>query len=486
MALDSNIVGALSGTGADVDASRRLKVILPDGSVPADTAGVVMFAENDDGSITGTRYIKPPEVDEDYRLRVALDVPLDFETFNYTAQNTGKFAYHNTTMAATWGAGGWTTNSSSITTTTTGVRQRSYQTYTVIDPGILQVSTMASFSAATVPSNTVIDMGVFNDSAANPYTPSDGVFFRATSAGVFGVINHNGTETTTSPFTFTPVVNRVYSFMITAHEREIEFWIDNVRYGSIDVPVGQGQVFAGSALPWAVRHAIVGGAAGGVFQLTVRDYSVAYGGVEAVDYLGTILSRAIGSPYQGPSGGTMGTTASYANSADPTAAAALSNTAALVTGLGGQFRFNAAATAVTDGIVTSFQVPAISVSTGRSSRLKITGVRIDAVNTGAAVATTATTLQWSLAFGHTAVSLATAEAATTKAPRRVPLGIQTWAVGAAIGQQPQMGALQIDFSNGPIYVNAGEFVQTVAKFIVGTATASQVIWGTVTFIATWE
>ncbi len=108
------------------------------------------------------------------------------------------------------------------------------------------------------------------------------------------------------------------------------------------------------------------------------------------------------------------------------------------------------------------------------------GVRIDAVNTGAAVATTATTLQFSLAFGHTAVSLATAEAATTKAPRRVALGYMTWPVGAAIGAQPQTGELFIDFGDAPIYVNPGEFVALVGKFLVGTATASQ----TITFV--WQ
>jgi len=91
------------------------------------------------------------------------------------------------------------------------------------------------------------------------------------------------------------------------------------------------------------------------------------------------------------------------------------------------------------------------------------------------VATTATTLQFSLAFGHSAVSLATAEAATTKAPRRVALGMMTWPVGAAIGAQPQTGALTVDFGDAPIYVNPGEFVQLVGKFLVGTATASQVI-----------
>ena len=47
---------------------------------------------------------------------------------------------------------------------------------------------------------------------------------------------------------------------------------------------------------------------------------------------------------------------------------------------------------------------------------------------------------------------------------------------------PQNGDLYMPF-NSPIAVYPGEFVATVAKFIVGTATASQVIWCHVTFDA---
>lgn len=62
-----------------------------------------------------------PEVDKDYRLRIAQDNQMDQEMFNYTAQNTGKHTFTFTTLAATIGTGGITTNSGSITTTTTGL-----------------------------------------------------------------------------------------------------------------------------------------------------------------------------------------------------------------------------------------------------------------------------------------------------------------------------------------------------------------------------
>jgi len=480
--LETSINGALSGTGADVTASRQLKVIMPDGSTPADVGGVRIFSENDPGAITGTPYLLSPETDKDFRLRVGLDTQLDEETFNYASQNTGKHTYTNTTMTAVWGTGGILFNGSSITTTTTGARVRSYATFALLDPGTLNISSSLAFSTQPV-ANTLVDYGLFLDSGANPFTPTDGAFFRLTSAGLYGVINHNATELTTAAFDFTYTANQFYQFLIVVHERRVDFWIDDVLYGTITTPVGQGQPFMSDGLPYAMRHAIVGGAAGGVFQATLKNYSVSIGGLQISDTLGEINNRMVGA-YQGLSGGTMGTLASYANSADPTASAALSNTATLVTGLGGQFRFNAGGTAVTDGIVTSFQVPAATVST-RNRRLKVNGVRLSCVNTGVAVATTASVIQWSLAFGHTAVSLATGETAATKAPRRIPVGIMAWPIAAAVGAPPTGGDIVINFDS-PIYVNPGEFFAFVAKFIIGTATASQVIWGTATVIHSWE
>jgi hypothetical protein len=48
-------------------------------------------------------------------------------------------------------------------------------------------------------------------------------------------------------------------------------------------------------------------------------------------------------------------------------------------------------------------------------------------------------------------------------------------VGAAIGSAPQDGRIYVDLGDAPIFINPGEFVQLVAKFIAGTATASQTI-----------
>jgi len=81
--------------------------------------------------------------------------------------------------------------------------------------------------------NTTIDVGLFASAAANPYAPTDGVFLRTNSTGVFGVSSVNGTEQTTTPFKilnggadFVPVLGTVYDFIVTSSSRRIVFWLD--------------------------------------------------------------------------------------------------------------------------------------------------------------------------------------------------------------------------------------------------------------------
>lgn len=467
------IEGNTSGNVAEVTAANEMKVALS-ATAGASTPSVAFLSENDAGTATGTRYFGAPETDDDSRLRIAHEAIFDCETFNYGAQNTGKHTYANATMAVSFTAAGLTTNSGNITTITTGINFGTYAEFPILGASQLYCEVEGSFSAQPV-SNTIIDFGMFRRGGANPYTPTDGVYFRLTSAGLFGVTNSNGSEQTTSVFSFAYTNSRKYQFIIAMHEREVEFWIDGVLYGSLETPVGQGQPCMSASLPFSMRHAITGGAAGAALSFALNDYTVSIGGPQ-IAISPSVMGQRIYGSYQGLSGGTMGSLATYVNSTNPTAAAPSNTalTANLPGGLGGQGLVTAAVAAATDGIWGSYQAPAGTANV-QGRRLVIRGVRISALNTGAAVATTATALQFSLAFGHTAVSLATGEAATTKAARRIALGHMTWPVGAAIGQGPQDGELFVDLGDAPVFVNPGEFVALVGKFLVGTATASQTI-----------
>ena len=152
--------------------------------------------------------------------------------------------------------------------------------------------------------------------------------------------------------------------------------------------------------------------------------------------------------------------ANYSNSAAP-ASATLSNTAAGYTTLGGQWQFAAVAGAETDYALFAFTVP-----TGFT--FMATGIHISSINTGAAVATTATILQWSVANNSSAVSLATAGLT------RSTVGMQGFQVAAAIGATTN--ELDTIFDT-PLRTDGGRIMHVILKMPVGTATASQVVRG---------
>lgn len=152
----------------------------------------------------------------------------------------------------------------------------------------------------------------------------------------------------------------------------------------------------------------------------------------------------------------------HTNSTAPTSAT-LSNTAAGYTTLGGRYQFVAPAGAVTDFALFGVTIPA-------GSRFICEGIRITAYNTGAAVATTATVLEWAMGFNSSAVSLATANII------RRQIGTQSFPVGAAIGAV--VDPLDVTFET-PEVVESGRFLHVILNVPIGTATASQVIRGQV-------
>lgn len=495
-------VAGLTGVIQDVDAEHNAFVVTPgfDASgVPfggGSANGPAMFSEVDTGEFTGARDVRSGEVDDDYRQRVALDNLQDQETFNYTAQNTGKFVHAFTTLTATVSAAGLLTNSGGITTTATGMTHTSKVVTRVGGTETVVCETSVAFTAQPN-ANTIIDFGMILPGATTAFAPLDGVYFRMNAGGLQGIINSNGTELSTGVFPLALGAgawayenNETNRFLIQMTNVRTTFWINNYKVGELPTPVGLAYPCKSQALSWSVRHAIVGGAAGAACSALVADYRVFLRGPAYADRQSVVGNRHLGS-HQGMSGGTMGGLAGMqTNNAALAAAAALSNTAAILTpAFGGQLLLTAPATANTDGILTSYQVPAGSVTVpGRKAVVR--GVKIDAANIGAAVATTGTTLSFSIAWGHTLVSLATAEGAsfttaTTKAPRREPVGIMYWPVGAAIGATPQNGSIFFDFDN-PIFVNPGEFIQATCRCLVGTATGSQVIYIQVVFDYGWE
>lgn len=470
MALD------VTNTG-NLDAGNNIKVALS--KDPLYTGGVRLFSENDDGTATGTPYLKSPETSTDFRLRVGVDSVWDDDNFNYTAQNFNKHKYVSNTLTMTWAGGFLNTNGTGVTTTGTACQLQTYRSFPLQGSGGIYCEATVALSNAPV-TNWVLDIGMFLPGAAGTNTPLDGAYFRITSAGVVGVINNNGTESTTSVFAFTPTINTSYKYTLVLTDGECEFWIDDVLYGSKDKPIATGSVLYAGSAPFAVRHHHTG-VTGGVIQARVANYTIS---MSDMDNIRLWSSNKVGQGLSGiqyPSGGAAGITSNNINITAP-AAATLANATAGYATLGGKFSFAAVAGSETDYALFAFLNPVATVGvTGRN--LVIRGVWIDTYNAVVAVATTPTVLEWTLAVGSTAVTLLTVDGAASRLPKRLSLGVQSFVVGALAGQSANRVDVNLD---APVVCEPGTYVHLILRMPYGTATATEIFRGQVGFNAYWE
>jgi len=478
------IDGGSSTSGkANVDSNYNLTVNTP--LVEAQAGYITIQAELDDGEVVGTRTVRQPTASIFNRLAVGIDTLQFSDYFNATAQNTAIWKSAATTFTFGFGTGGYLVfNNSSVTTTAAAQIYQTYRTFSFegSTPLLFEFSEIRTAIPAT---NQQAEAGFFlANSGSAPYTPTDGVYFRFNSNGVFGVLNFNGTETVQQLLTSGQIViNDNTSYRIIINHYRIEFWgasatsDPRILLGVIPVPSANGPAFSSLNIPAALRlyHS---GTAGSAVQFKVANVVVVEMDTNQSKPAAHQLNGMGLMPYQGQNGGTMGTTALYSNSLAPGAGAAMTNTtAALGTGLGGQFSTLPTLTANTDGIICSYQNPATTVTqTGRT--LYITGVRIQSMVTTVLVGGPVQYF-YSLAFGHTAASMATAESVIAKAPRRVSLGMETYVSAAAVGVLGSVGVF-MPFSS-PVVVNAGEFVAIIAKN-VGTVTTT----GVVTFLISFD
>ena len=453
--------------------NNNLNVVTP---TNLDEVGYVsLVAEADPGEITD-KTVRPLDPSMDYRLRVGVDNILWDDIFNYTALNTSVYQGVTSTMTIALSGGSLSLNSGNATASGNVARVQSYKTFPTIGTFPTYVDYWFKISAAA-PTNGIAELGI--GYATTTTTPTDGVYFKIDNGVLKGVINYNGVETSVTLLT-SIAVSSVYHGLIVISNDVVEFWLDldsvPVKYGEIARTVANGSPTMNTFLPLLMRQ-YNSGVASSAFQVQVRKVTVTLGDANNARLWQNVIAGmglgALGNPH----GASAGQLANYANSAAP-ASASLSNTAAGYTTLGGQFQFAAVGGAETDYALFAYQVPA-GATTQPARNLMITGCTIYTFNTGAAVATTPTLLQWGLGLGSTAVSLATADSATagTRAPKRILLGVQSMAVATAVGGAADK-EINVQFPT-PLPVEAGTFCHVILKMPIGTATASQVIRGIV-------
>ena len=460
------------------------------------TGGLRFYTENDFGKWTGTYFLNQPEVTVDYRMRCGIDTMLFFDNFNMTAQNTGVWKLVSSTMTLSAGGGFLLFNTNLDTTAAHGVSYSTWRTFTLYPSAALIGE--GTFELNSVPQgNQVFEFGFFPPTAAAITPPVDGVYFRITADGLAGVINYNGIELTTGDVVkYAPVSNLVmgvHTLYFEIDTRQVQFWLDDELVGQIFTPVGTGAPFMNGSVPLTMQQRNTGTVLSTpLLQVKCSNVAAYLGDFNAIkpwshQIVGSSLNASqLGNGTSSPAIGTC-MTSLYTNSLAAGAGVLMTNTtAALGVGLGGQFGALPTFAVPNDGVLSSYQNPAGSVNIAPRT-LYITGVRIQG-----AVTTTLTggpvLYAYALCYGHTSVSLAQAETGsfvtgTTKAPRRIPLGFETYASGAVAGILGGPG-ISINFTT-PIVVNPGEFVAVSAKNL-GVVTTLGVINVLVTLIGYFE
>lgn len=495
------IAGDQSNNIAEVDANNQLHVRT---SATASQSGFTRIcSENDPGVITGTPQVPSPKTSPDRRLRVGSDTILFQAHFNQAAQDTARWHFNATTMVMALTSGRLRTNNTSITTLNTGLRLRTRQRFPIYNQKTpLYVSFSLAFTAAMA-TNTTIEIGLFDDSAANPYTPTDGVFLRANASGIVGVLNYDTAEVTTSALpspsdaaaSWSLGVNTVYDVLIVVYDRAAEFWANGVLLAELAVPASVGQPFRSTSLPLAIKHSIGGTAAGSAFSVDVFDVAVFLGDVSTNKPWGVQRSLAGDGLQIQPGAAVSGGLTTYANGAAPGAVTLTASTQPATNTLGGIFVLpNTITVGESDYPLFAWLNPATTTAV-QGKNFVCTGIRVGEAFPAGGTAITGGPLMltYGIGWGATASSLATAESASfaspgTKAPRREVLGTQTLVQNA----DPRVDRLgipdgfQVDFGSSPKVVYPGEYLHIILRITGTDQTAGANVRGSVTVMGYFE
>ena len=439
-----------------VDASGN-PIVSAEAAAPAVVSGLPSMGLND-------RSVLPLRVDRLGGLASAIHTTLVHDSFEGATIHPLRWLATATTMAATQTSiAGLTVNSGAITTINTGYMLQSVRRVMKQQRSPLQAKFRARIAHVN---NSVMEIG-FGDAATFNGVNTTGAYWQVTAAGVVQpVVTYNSVDITGADVRSQLDLTRFYTWDVFVDDDKATFTVQDTATGllisrqRITLPVASQRMWSSTQVPLILRLYNTGVAPATAPQLFVTDaYCSALDAANSREW-----SAALAGNERGFSGNpfTGAQLAQWANSAAP-ASATLSNTAAGYATLGGLFQFAAVAGAPTDYALFAFQVPT-------PANLQITGIDIEAWNTGAAVVTTPHLLTWAIAVGSTAPSLATATVT------RVPIGAQSFAVGAAVGAKAERISKQF---RTPLFCGAGRFVHIILRMPVATATASQIVAGMV-------
>jgi hypothetical protein len=393
---------------------------------------------------------------------VALVTPLMSEPFEGATLSANRLLATATTMAAAQTALGFTINSGNITTINTGYLLSTRKHFPRVMRAPLQFKARARLSYQA---NSVMELGFGGGNTATA-SPTVGAYFQVTAAGVVQPVLTYNTVDVTGPAISGIDRNNFYTFDVLLDDDGATFVVQDTATSlilyeqSLLLPLTQGRLSNVTHLPafFAVRNT-------GVAPATAPF-------LIATDWFVGVLDTVLNSPWPHRSA-QMGLGSNYnpttfaqaaqgANSAAP-ANGTLGNGAASYTTLGGRFSFVAVGGLATDYCLFGFTVPS-------PYQFVCTGVDVETYNTGAAVATTPTLLDWSIGVNGASANLGTG------AHIRDFIGAQSFPVAAAIGAKADRVSAKYD---APLVCEAGLNLAIILRMPIATATASQVLQGCV-------
>lgn len=434
-----------------VTANNQLMVNLPTVAAQAGLAGIV--------DAQGHRL----SFDDEGRIDSAISTSLFFDPIDGTTLDPNRWTQALTgamTIAQT--AGFIVLNSGSITTAGAAAQIQTMQRFDIMHEAYLYGHVQMLVDRAPQTNQTAeLGFGLTSGITA----PTDAAIFRWSTDGTFRcVLNNTGSETQISGALTAPTINVVHHFEVKIINGEVVFLLDEVVISTLAAAAGVANVTGVARLP-AYARIVNGTTPAAAMQMKIAALDI-WRTVLDVGLMGRDFQTSLGrGAMQDPV--TWAQTANHANNTSPTSAT-LSNTAAGYTTLGGRWQFAAPVGAATDFALFGYQVPV-------GWDLNVHDVQITTVNTGAAVATTATILDWFIAVDSTAVSLATTDTLPgTVAPRRQPIGVQGFAVAAGIGA---IGNTLAPHWEAALCCGGGRWFHIGVQVPIGTATASQVVRG---------
>jgi hypothetical protein len=485
------IEGGSSAAGkANVSTTFELQVVTP--TVEAQAGFVTLSSEVDAGTVTGERHLKALEASDDYRLRVGVDTPMFAHSFEGTIIARDRLQQNDTTMTAAQASGFLSINSGNATASGNACNVRTYRPFPLFGSFVIYAD-MWIREANDTATNVLSEWGL--GYAATTATPTDGVFFRRLSGGQLrGIVNFAGSETavdlTTTAVpardgTGTYAATETNHYMISSHNDEVDFWINDVLCATISVPSSQGGPASSSSLPFFAR-VVNSGVASAARRVEIGFLQIAQGDMVSNKPWPDTVAGLGGGAYSIQPGTTSGPTVLRtaatngwpASATAKTTSAWAANTGPADGSLGGRWLSPAISTLTSeaDYPLFSYLNPA-GTATLPGKTLHVTGIRIGETVVTTVASTNGIMLVFCAGGGSTAATFATADGAATVAPRIIPLGSQCFTATAAV--MTKEAGFDVPLET-PLVVPPGTYFHVVCRPVGTVASNTMVVTGTVT------